>query len=356
MSPPLRSGIVVALTGLLLLIQGASATTKVAVPDVVRQANSLAEFKTSPHVVESEGNQISGVVRTILPDRQGNLWFGTHNGLQRYDGTSLVHYDLRDELGKGLTARAIAEDGAGRVWIGTSSGLFAYDGEFFTRYDVKDGLGSGDVWSVIVDRSGTVWVGTYEGAFRLAGETFTAFRIPPATRRDDSKGVWGPNVVWSMTEDRAGNLWFEAESGQYKYAGGVLSREAVDDQGLEAGVSSACEDKSVYIWLATHSTGLVRFNRETFTNAIRQAGLTCTRTGPLCEDSAGNIWLGVPNVGVYRFDGTSFTLFDAEDGLATSFVFCIVEDGAGRIWCGGQKGAYRFDGTSFVNVTRNGPW
>ena len=350
------SGVVVAFSCLLLLCQGASAATKIAARDVGRQASSLPEFKTDPHVVESQGNQISGVVRTILPDSKGDFWFGTHNGLQRYDGTSLVHYDLRDELGKGLTARAIAEDGAGHVWIGTSSGLFAYDGEFFTRYTVKDGLGSDDVWSVTVDSSGTVWAGTFEGAFRLTGDTFTAFPIPPATKRDDNKGVWGPNVVWSMTGDRAGNLWFQAESGLYKYVGGVLSRETVEDQGIEASASSDCEDKSVHTWFSTHSTGLIRFNRETFTNATGQAGLNCTRTGPLCEDRAGNIWLGVPNVGVYRFDGTSFTLFDAKDGLATSFAFCIAEDSAGRIWCGGQKGAYRFDGTSFVNVTRDGPW
>jgi ligand-binding sensor domain-containing protein len=353
---PLKSGVVVAFSCLLLLFQGASAATKIAARDVGRQASSLPEFKTNPHVVESEGNQISGVVRTILQDRKGDLWFGTHNGLQRYDGTSLVHYDLRDELGKGLTARAIAEDGAGHVWIGTSSGLFAYDGEFLTRYTVADGLGSNDVWSVAVDSSGTVWAGTFEGACRLAGDAFTAFPIPPATKRDDNKGVWGPNVVWSMTEDRAGNLWFEAESGLYKYGGGVLSRVTVEDQGTEASVSSDCENKSVHTWLSTRSTGLIKFDRETFTNAIRQAGLDCTRTGPLCEDSAGNIWLGVPNAGVYRFDGTSFTLYDTKDGLSTSFVFCIVEDNAGRIWCGGQKGAYRFDGTSFVNVTRNGPW
>jgi ligand-binding sensor domain-containing protein len=350
------SGVVVAFSCLLLLFHGASAATKVAARDVGRQAISLPEFKTNPNVVESEGNQISGVVRTIFPDRKGDLWFGTQDGVQRYDGTSLIFYDLRDELGKGSTVKAIAEDGAGHVWIGTTSGLYEYDGEYFTRYTVDEGLSSNDVWSVVVDSSGTVWVGTFEGACRLARDTFTAFPLPPATKRDDSKGVWGPNVVWSMTKDRAGNLWFVAESGVYMYGGGVLSRVNVVDQGTDASVSSVYADKRGQIWFSTQDTGLIKFDGETFTNVTRQSGLNGTRAGPLCEDGAGNIWFAVAHVGVYRFAGTSFTLFDVEDGLSTSFVFCIVEDSAGRIWCGGQRGAYRFDGTSFVNVTRNGPW
>lgn len=341
---------------LLLFSHEASAATRVAAADVGLQANSLPEFKTDPHVRESEGNQISGVVRTIFQDQRGHLWFGTQDGVQRYDGTSLIFYDIRDEFDKGNTAKAIVEDGEGNVWIGTTGGLLKYDGEYFIRFTVEDGLNSNDVWSLFVDSSGTVWIGTFEGACRSDGDTFAPFPIPAATKRDYDKGVWGPNIVWSMAEDRLGNLWFVAESGVYKYGGDTLSRVSVMDQGSEASVSSVLEDKRGHIWFSTRYTGLIRFDGETYTNITQQQGLSGTEVGPLCEDSSGNLWFPAEHAGVYRYDGTSFTRFFKADGLTTPNVFRVVEDNDGRIWCCGRMGAHRYDGKSFVNVTRNGPW
>jgi ligand-binding sensor domain-containing protein len=226
---------------------------------IAHQSLTLPEFKSDPHIHESEGNQIGGVVRTIFQDQTGDLWFGSQGGLQRYDGTSLIFYDVRDEYDDGCTVMDIVEDREGNVWIGTTIGLLRYDGEFFTRFTVEDGLSDDGVWSLLVDRSGTVWVGTYEGACRWDGDTFTPFPLPPATVRDPNKGVWGPNVVWSLAEDRAGNLWFVAESGVYKYANDVLSRVSVLDQGTEAIVNAVLEDRSGNVWFSTRYTGMIRF-------------------------------------------------------------------------------------------------
>ena len=111
-----------------LLASDAQARTKVLADDIAVPASSLPEFKNDPHVKESQGNQISGVVRTILQDAGGSLWFGTQNGLSRYDGTALVYFDLKDELGQGITVTAIAEDRDGNIWIGSTGGLTRYDG------------------------------------------------------------------------------------------------------------------------------------------------------------------------------------------------------------------------------------
>jgi ligand-binding sensor domain-containing protein len=351
--------LVVAVVGAVLcfsVLRDASAATKLAAADVGVPAIGLPEFKTDPHVRESEGYQISGVVRTIFQDRHGNLWFGTQDGLQCYDGAALIFYDLRDAFGKGHTVKAIAEDRDGHIWIATTGGLFEYDREFFTRYTVEDGLASDDVWSVYVDGVGTVWIGTYAGAQRRHEGSFKPLPIPAATVRDDRKGVWGPEIVWSIGGDSEGRVWFVAESGVYRYDADTLVRVPVMDQGAEASVSAVLEDRDGAIWFATRYTGLIRYDGKTFTNISRQAGLQGTGVGTPCLDRIGNVWVPVQHVGVYRWNGKSFTLFDADDGLETPGVFCVYQDHDDRIWCGGWLGAYRYEGTSFVNVTRNGPW
>lgn len=337
-----------------LLTHDASAATKIPVKDVSLFAKSLPEFKEDPWNRESEGNQISGVVRVFFQDSREHFWFGGERGLQRYDGTALVVYDIRDEFDKGHTVKAIAEDRDGNIWVAATNGLFKYDGTYFTRFSVEDGLNSNDVWDVLVDSSGSIWVATFDGACRIDGDTFTPISLPAATERDYTKGVWGPNVVWSITEDRAGKLWFIAESGVYMYDTETLSEVSATELGPLGNVSGVLGDKNGRIWFATRD-GLVLFDEGTFTNITQREGLGDTGVGALCEDSSGNIWFTAGNSGVYRYDGSSFTKFSTEDGLG-ALVYCIAEDSEERMWFVGRRGAYRYDQQSFVNITRDGPW
>ena len=85
----------------------------------------------------------SNSVYAINEDHNGNLWFGTDQGVYKYDAR--------------LQARAGSEgnDEAGK-------------GQAFKNYNQKDGLSHIDISrkSILVDRSGTVWVGTHGGVFR----------------------------------------------------------------------------------------------------------------------------------------------------------------------------------------------
>ncbi len=318
-------------------------------------AKDLPEFKTDPFVKESQGNQISGVVRRMFQDRGGNLWFATQNGVSRYDGASLTYFDIRDKFGGAVTGKSFVEDKEGNLWLGTTGGLTRYDGSYFTTFTDDDGLCDNDVWSMLVDSSGTIWIGTLGGVCKFDGTTFTPFPIPAATERDYNRGVWSPTVVWDITEDRAGNMWFVASAGVYKHDGETLQRVPVMEQDSETHVTSISEDRSGNLWFSTYDKGLIRFDGETFTNLTQQEGLSGLEVGDAYEDSSGNIWFPAEDVGLYRYDGTSVTGFSAKHGLAGR-PFSVFEDRDERLWCVGLMGAYRLDGEAFVNVTRDGPW
>lgn len=350
-----------ALAPLLLLLlpfpQGgnAFAATRVAEVDITIPAAGLPEFKTDPHAREYQGNQISGVVRTILQDARGWIWFGTQNGVARHDGTSLVYFDLRDVHDQGVTVKSIVEDADGTVWFGTTGGVTRYDGESFMNYFQSDGLPSADVWSLCVDSKGTLWIGTIDGVCRFDGNTFTSFPLP-AAKPNPHRGVSSPHVVWSITEDLAGNLWFAAEDRVFQYDGRDVHTISVLDEHSPTHVYRIVADARGSIWFATSEKGLLRLDGDIFTNVTDRAGLPGIGVGDLFEDSHGNLWFTSRGLGVGRFDGTSVNWISESDGLPARDTFEIAEDATGRMWFVGFKGAYRYDGETVVNVTRDGPW
>ena len=89
------------------------------------QENSL-EYKK--HLTISDGLAHNGVT-AILEDSKGFLWFGTYDGLNRYDGYEIVTFKntVNSEIFVSNRIRALAEDGNGNIWIGTDEGITLYD-------------------------------------------------------------------------------------------------------------------------------------------------------------------------------------------------------------------------------------
>ncbi len=315
-------------------------------------ADTLPEFTTTPFVSESEGNQIDGVVRIILPDSKGNLWFGGQAGLQRHDGKELSFFDLRDDFDQGITVRALVEDRAGNIWIGHTGGLTRFDGRNFTSFFEDDGLPTADVWSLFVDDSGTLWIGTPLGPCRYDGERFAPFPLPPG-RIDPNKGVSSPQMVWSFVEDGEGHLWFAGEGVVFRFDGKKLTHVPIFEDQSATFVRRILADRNGALWFVS-SKGLFYYEDGTFER--RTGGIWRDGLGGGFEDSRGHLWFTVMHEGVFRYDGSSLTRFAEAEGLTSLGMFDFAEDREGRVWCGGWMGAFRFENGSFVNVTRDGPW
>src|SRR5512139_1185924 len=78
-------------------------------------------------VFTAENGLSQNTVRCILQDRQGFLWFGTDDGLDRYDGYDFQAFRHAPDIPAGLPhnrVTALYEDPAGRLWVGTMGGLF----------------------------------------------------------------------------------------------------------------------------------------------------------------------------------------------------------------------------------------
>jgi ligand-binding sensor domain-containing protein/signal transduction histidine kinase len=297
-------------------------------------------------------------VQALAQDQTGFMWFGTNNGLNRYDGHTIVAYrndPANPHSIAGNVISALYEDRSGTLWVGSRSGLSAFDRrtERFTNYrhDPADArsLSNNFVLAIHEDRSGTLWVGTSGGLNRFdrAAGIFTAYRHDPADPRslsDDS--------VRAIVEDRRGALWFGTMRGLNRFdrATGRFTIYRHDPAGPRSlshdVVWDVHEDRAGRIWVGTDGGGLNRFEEATndFTRYRHDPGdahsLSGDRIAYLFEDASSALWITTFGAGLSVLDPARrrFTSYRHDSRFPTSlnsdYLDEIISDRSGLIWIG----------------------
>ncbi len=259
----------------------------------------------------NQGLSQSGI-SCILQDTQGFMWFGTQDGLNKYDGYNFTVYK-HDELDSYSLSdnwiNSIYEDKFGTLWIGSDSGglnKFERQTEEFTHYqhdpDNPNSLGANRVLSIYEDKSGSLWIGTDSGGlnkFERQTEQFTHY-----THNTHDPNSLGNNTVLSIFEDKLGIFWigtnggglnkFDRETGQFSH----YTYDPADSNSLSStSVLTIYEDLSGSLWIGTNGGGLNKFDRETgqFIHYTHDPdnpnSLNHTTVSSIAEDRFGNLWL-----------------------------------------------------------------
>ncbi len=297
-------------------------------------------------------------VLCMLQDSQGFMWFGTADGLNRYDGYRFKEYKHEPENSSSLsdnTIWAIYEDREGTLWIGTDNGLNQFDreNERFTRYhydpENPHSLSHNGILSIQEDLNGMLWIGTWGGLNELDRESgrFTHYRHDP---RDPTS--LSHNTVETLQVDQQGILWvgtwdgldrFEAETGQFLH----YQTDPDDPQTLSHDVvQTIYEDQSGVLWIGTGGGGINRYNRETdtFTRYLIDPrdieGFTYNDVKAIHEDYTGALWIGTDGGGLNKFDRQTeqFISYQTDpnnsNSLSSNYVTAIYEDRTGVLWIG----------------------
>ncbi|MEO0732531.1 MAG: two-component regulator propeller domain-containing protein, partial [Bacteroidota bacterium] len=134
------------------------------------------------HLTKKEGLSQNSVI-AIAQDGKGFLWYGTRDGLNRYDGRQFRVYRRQKNNPKSLTFNNIHciyyDELVSSLWIGTTRGLCRYREETddFVRYDAPGELGEEFIHFVFRDAAGILWTGTDKGLFRYLPEADSFVRI-----------------------------------------------------------------------------------------------------------------------------------------------------------------------------------
>ncbi len=303
-------------------------------------------------------------VRCILQDSQGFLWFGTLDGLARYDGYHFKVY--RHNLADSTTIssnniKVIFEDRSQNLWIGTYYGLnkFNRSTETFTRYTQgpEESLGSSahEVWVIHEDRAGNLWVGYWAGdylpwggLYKLDRHTgkFTPYRYDPYNPNSMSH-----NAIRCIVEDDNGVLWvgteteglnrFDPKTETFiRYRHDPKNPRSLGDNRVWNGL----KDRKGNLWFATMGGGLNKYDpgSDSFMRYTpdpnNAAGSYLFDVCKIYQDTKGMIWFS--NGVLSRFDPTtaSFAHFrfsrNQNDWLSNYHPFAIQEDNAGNLWVG----------------------
>ncbi len=313
------------------------------------------------HLTIEEGLSQSSV-NCIMQDRHGFLWFGTQDGLNRYDGYDfrVYRYDQADT--NSLSNNwiwDILEDRSGKIWIATWKGLTKYDPctDHFTRYlpDVRNpGAISGErPSSVCMDGDGNLWIGIWGGGLdRYDPETDDFDRF--LSRPEDPETLPG-NLVREVFSDHKNRLWVGTWSGlalggKQKDGSVTFTRfvhDGKDPRSIGSNhIMSVLEDHNGRIWIGTRGGGLNLFSEKdsSFVHFVYEKenpkSISSNDICVLYEDSQHRFWVGTFTEGLNLFDPVkgAFTRIpqDPDDpkGLLSNNVYSITEDRSGLLWIG----------------------
>ena len=301
-------------------------------------------------------------VTVILQDRRGFLWFGTEDGLNRYDGYTFTVFKPDPADPNSISDRwihALYESHDGSIWIGTRLGglnRFDPDTGMFQHYEhnpaLEGGLSSNKINAIYEDWRGIIWVGTEAGLDWLDPSTGDITNI--LGKPDDVTTMNGSHIT-SIVEDLRGNIWVgTTDAGLNRFSPRTMSfrryiyDEALQDRLCSKTIDAITQDVNGILWLATPS-GLARLNPI--------SGLaTCYRNDPSLPDSLsdnqvetvfvdriGRLWVGTARgLDYYVSETNTFGHIvsnpSAPDSLSAETVYSIYQDRGGVMWVGTYGG------------------
>lgn len=276
-------------------------------------------------------------------------------------------------LQKGLSANTvytILQDNSGYMWFGTWDGLNKYDGYNFISYDRKDGLSNETINSLVQASDGNIWIGTDDGlnCFSPVTGSFTVFRH----NKDDSTSI-SSNQINFLFQDKPGRIIVCTNKGLNIF--NLETHKSIRFQNRESGqratrsnsFNHVMESSDNFYWIASNF-GLIEYNpvtRENIRHLNRPAdpnSLSDNRVRVVYEDNQKRIWIGTENgLNLINRKDNTFRVFrhdPADPGsLSHNFVECLFEDSSGNFWVGTDGGGLNLlnpDSMIFTQVNQQG--
>lgn len=300
------------------------------------------------HISINDGLSQS-TVRSACQDSRGQMWFATHDGLNRFDGYDFTVYRHRDDDSTSIADNIIRKvylDSKGRLWVGTEKGLSFYDRDkdSFRNFST----GGKTVTGIAEDSNGRFIVAT-GGSLRIFNSNTWNWEIsaPPCQPE-----TFGATILYRDKED----IWIgTGTDGLFSYS--IGSREIKRISAFKSNCSIQCLlNHDGKIWIATegdglHSIDLADGSLKVYHHTDAARSLNSNFVRALQTDRDGNLWIGTFN-GLSILDGDGFINIKSDPfvhgSLSQSSVRCICRDNQGGMWLGTW-----FGGINYWHSSRN---
>lgn len=277
-----------------------------------------------------------------LQDKDGFMWFGTRDGLNRFDGRNfkVFQHDPEGKTGlKNNLIQSIAQDDAGTIWIGSYRGLYRYN-RTTEHFLIVPGTDTIPVQDVEADKNGVLWFISNRMLFRYdAGIT---------TLRN-----YAPDMYFyatSIARGKDNTIWIGTHDGELKRMGHnpdsfhtiVVHGKQEKERAIESIYSTS--DHQLMIGsihrpmkIVDLKTGLV--------SPLQTVNSTDTQVFARCfmEKAPGEIWIGTES-GIAIFQRATKSLswltknYNDPYALSDNAIYCLTKDREGSVWAGSYFG------------------
>ena len=303
-------------------------------------------------------------VWTVMQDNKGFLWFGTIDGLNRFDGKSFKVYKKQqgDTLSIGSSfIHCLKEDSRERFLVGTKQGLYLFnrETETFTHVNLDGRPRNEDDTSInyiMEDPDGNIWLGCYgRGIYVLNAD----LQVKKQYLVNEEGNGLTSNYIWCMVQDYNGVIWIGTDGE------GLLRFDPNEEKftSIAADATIGITDGTIYslhcdidnnIWVGTSANGLYRYNYRTgkannYLNAVHRKVFNVKA---ITEYSDHELIMG-SDAGLVRFDrNTEMATFLNEepvfDNITDKSIFAITRDAEGGFWVGTYFGGVNYY-SPFIN-------
>lgn len=323
--------------------------------------NKNPVLKVDPYFIEStETFSVHGpdhIVRDLLQDKNGVMWFASWLGIISYDGKIFTNHTLKDGLIR-FHIVSVFEDSKGNLWFGTArGGVYLYNGKSFKLFTTADGLADNTVMCFAEDKSANIWMGTEQG--------ISCYKVRPSgekmfTNYTTLDGL-NDNYVSAIIEDKNRIMWFGSNGGLNYFDGKKFSVLLKEGKNFKK-IMALHEDKSGKIWIGAFE-GLICYDPGEKGEKAFADFLSPFLTYYFAEDREGNIlfshsepntiYSNLPKQVLYKYyPGLHREVaFDKilEKGEPNDFqIFGKTVDRSGNIWFGTMHGPCKYDGKNFT--------
>ncbi len=284
------------------------------------------------------------------------LFFAFRQNFPQINNIISGHYTIENGLSQSST-NCIAQDKYGFMWFGTQDGLNRFDGYGFTifknSFDDSTSLSDNSIICLLVDKSGTLWVGTDFGGlnkFNYESQSFTSFKH----NRNNLNSI-SSNHINSIAEDLSGNIWIATNAGldflntknnsfiHYKH-NSFNNNSLCSDS-----VNILFVDKNGNLWIGTDN-GLdeLDISKKKFSHFKNipgnSASISSNKILAITQSFDGDIWIGTVDAGLNKLDlkNKIFISYkhskDNASSLGSDSVEALLTDKDGTIWVGCTSG------------------
>jgi signal transduction histidine kinase/ligand-binding sensor domain-containing protein/DNA-binding response OmpR family regulator len=314
----------------------------------------FTKFVNSP---DDSTSILGNLVRVIFESRDGSMYVGTENG-----GLNLFNRDketftnvferFKDPLLKTRSVNDIKEDNQGRLWIATNDGLILLENSNSLKHvspaltEGGYGIAHSFIRVISFDLAGNLWLGTNNGVFVL--DTSRNIITPVILPLPESLN----NEIWEVTTDHEGNIWIGTyDNGIFVInKSGKIEKHILPDPENKRSytVRSIARDKKGNFWFGTRG-GVYIYNLtegiiSSFSHDEREfKSLSGNSVLDIYHDSRGDTWIGTRTGINYLIHSKQiFRNFRAMPGdkryLNNGEIWTLWSDDKGKIWIGTEDG------------------